>query len=269
MHFATLASGSSGNSILVGEGNRQFLVDSGITGKRLLHNLSLLGIQVTQVEGIVVTHEHADHIKGVGVLARKLKVPVYASAAIWDAMSPVLGKLDPAQKVVVDREFRCAGLDVLLFPTSHDSRESYGLRVEKQNGSGRKLALGIATDTGIITEAMHHYLAGCDGLVVEANHDEDRLWQGNYPWYLKQRISSIYGHLANKQLAEGLIEWLDGNTQQVVLAHLSEENNTPEIALGTVLQILRRANMSKKCPQVRFRVAPRHSPHELIVLREE
>lgn len=270
MHCATLASGSSGNSIVVGHGKRNFLVDCGISMKALLHNLSILNIAATEIEGIFVTHEHTDHIKGVGAIARKLKVPVYASAKIWEEMNRSVGKLTEEQRVVVTESFSCAGLKMNVFPTSHDSKESYGLRVEYENSStNRKKAIGIATDTGIITEEMHRGLVGCDALVVEANHDQEMLWQGSYPWYLKKRISGNFGHLENKQLAEGLLDWIDGNTQRVVLAHLSEENNTPEIALTSILRILKGSRIAKENPELRLRVAPRYTPHELIVLGED
>lgn len=269
MHFTTLASGSSGNAILVGEGNRNLLVDCGISGKRLLHNLSRLNILNTEIEGIVVTHEHVDHIRGVGILARKLKIPIYATTGLWEAMGPFLGNITENQRIEVQDSFSCAGLDVLLYPTSHDSRESYGLKVSRPKREDKgALAVGIATDSGRITEEMHRHLKGCDAFVVEANYDEEQLWNGSYPWHLKKRISGHYGHLENKQLAEGLSEWIKENTQRVVLAHLSEENNTPEIALSTVERILRDLNISKICPNVRVQVAPRHTPHELIILRE-
>lgn len=269
MHFTTLASGSSGNAILVGEDNRHLLVDCGISGKSLLYNLSQLNIADSEIEGIVVTHEHVDHIRGVGVLARKLKIPIYATTGLWEAMSHSLGKIAENQHIEVQKSFSCAGLDVLLYPTSHDSRESYGLKVlrPKRKDKG-DLAVGIATDSGIITEEMHQHLKGCDAFVVEANYDEKRLWQGSYPAYLKKRISGQYGHLENKQLAEGLSEWVEENTQRVMLAHLSEENNTPEIAFSTVRRILRDSNRSKRYPDVQVHVAPRHTAHELIKLRE-
>jgi len=263
MHFATLASGSSGNAILVGEENRNFLVDSGITVKRILANLEMINLSALQIEGIIITHEHSDHIQGVGALARKLKIPVYATTGIWNEMESKLGKLKPDQIVEVDRELTLAGMEIRLVPTSHDSRESYGLRV-----AGKRHTLGIATDSGIVTEEMNKRLQGCDAYVVEANHDSQKLWDGRYPWYLKKRINSDVGHLSNVQLAEALKEWLVENTQRVVLAHLSEENNTPEIALNTVLGILRDSSVRQRCSRLRIRVAPRHTPHELIFLGE-
>ncbi|MFZ3101467.1 MAG: MBL fold metallo-hydrolase [Desulfitobacteriaceae bacterium] len=270
MHFATIASGSSGNAILVGEGDKNLLVDCGVSAKSLLANLSYLGIAASCLEGIIVTHEHIDHIRGVGVLARKLNIPIYATAGIWEELAGTIGKLREDQKVEVKDRFGCAGLAIEIFSTSHDSRESYGVRIERQRQEGKTpLVVGIATDSGMITEEMNQHLTGCDALIVEANHDREKLWQGSYPWHLKKRISSNYGHLENSQLAEGLLSWIDENTQRLVLAHLSEENNTPELALSTVLRILRDSNIPKRNPRLRLRVAPRFSPHELIHLREE
>lgn len=269
MHFTTLASGSSGNSILVGEDNRHLLVDCGISGKSLLHNLSRINIPDSEIEGIIVTHEHVDHIRGVGILARKLNIPIYATAGIWEAMSPSLGKLSENQCIQVRDSFSCAGFDILLYPTSHDSRESYGLKVLRSGGKDKKnLAVGIATDSGMITEEMHMHLKGCNGFVVEANYDDNRLMNGPYPAYLKRRIRGQYGHLENRQMAEGLLEWIDDNTQSIVLAHLSEENNTPEIALSTVVRILKDSNRLNEELNIKVQVAPRHSPHDLIYLRE-
>lgn len=270
MHFATLVSGSSGNATVVGHRNRNFLVDCGLSLKSLLHNLALLDISASEIEGIIVTHEHNDHIKGIGPVARKLKIPIFASAGIWEEMNSSLGKLDEQQKVVITDSFTCAGLDVQVFPTSHDSRESYGYRIKSPGtGPGHEKFLGIATDTGIITEEMNRHLKGCDALIVEANHDEEKLWNGSYPWYLKKRISGNFGHLENKQLAEGLLEWIQGNTERIVLAHLSEENNTPELALSTVLKVLKGSRVAKDNPDLKLRVAPRYTPHELIILGED
>ncbi|MGI6119093.1 MAG: MBL fold metallo-hydrolase [Desulfosporosinus sp.] len=269
MHFTTLASGSSGNAILVGEDNRHLLVDCGISGKSLLQNLSQLNIPDSEIEGIVITHEHVDHIRGVGVLARKLKIPIYATSGLWEVISPLLGKLAENQRILVKDSFSCAGLDILLYPTSHDSRESFGLKVSRlQRQDKRRMAVGIATDSGIITAEMHRHLKGCDAFVVEANYDDQMLMYGSYPAYLKRRIRGQYGHLENKQLAEGLLEWITENTQRIMLAHLSKENNTPEIALSIIKRILRDSKKSREYRNVQVHVAPRYSPHELIMLKE-
>jgi len=261
MYFATLASGSSGNSIIVGEDNRNFLVDCGITVKRLLANVDMINLSAAQIEGIIVTHEHSDHIQGVGALARRLKIPVYATYGIWDEMEESLGVLKPEQKVIISEEIYLAGMHIQLIPTSHDSRESYALKV-----TSKRHTLAIATDSGIVTREMSKNLLGCNAYVVEANHDLEMLINGKYPWYLKKRINSQYGHLSNIQLGKALCEWLTENAKNVVLAHLSAENNTPELALNTVINILRDSEVKHRCPKLKVRVAPRHLPHELIIL---
>ena len=269
MHFTSLASGSSGNAILVGEAGRHFLIDCGISGVRLLHNLSQLNIAASEIEGIVVTHEHSDHIRGVGILARKLKIPVYTTEGLWEEITPLLGDLAESQRKEVEKEFSCAGLDVVLYPTSHDSRESYGLKITRPSEQGRRdLVVGVATDSGVITEEMHRHLQGCDAYVLEANHDEQMLKHGPYPAHLKKRILSQYGHLENEKAAEGLLTWLTGKTQRVLLAHLSEENNTPGVAFGTVKRMLRDSRRSKEFKNLMLHVAPRHVPHSLLVLKE-
>jgi phosphoribosyl 1,2-cyclic phosphodiesterase len=251
--------------MVVGDGEQNFLVDCGVSARGALHNLSLLGIAAQSIRGVVVTHEHHDHIQGVGALARKLKIPVYATPGLWEELDRSVGKLTPEQRVEVSRSFCCAGIQVKLFPTSHDSRESYGLRLTAGRGDKRQV-IGIATDSGAITKEMDDGLTGCDALIVEANHDQERLWQGSYPWYLKKRVAGEFGHLANRQLAEALLVWVQENTQKIVLAHLSEENNTPELALRTVLHTLRASPIAKQNPGLRLRVAPRYQPHDLIVL---
>lgn len=261
MYFATLASGSSGNAIIVGEEKRSFLVDCGITAKRLLANLKMIDIPSFQIEGIIITHEHSDHINGVGVLARKLEIPIYATSLVWGEMEQNLGRLKPEQKVIIEKEVNLAGMHIRLVPTSHDSKDSYGLKI-----TGQQHTLAIATDSGIITAEMDKYFQGCDAYIVEANHDSKRLWEGKYPWYLKQRISSKKGHLSNNDLAEALKEWLTEKAQKVVLAHLSAENNTPQLALATVLGTLRALKVRARCPNLKFSVASRHVPRELVKL---
>jgi len=264
VHFCSLASGSSGNAVLVGEAGRHFLVDCGISGNRVLAHLAAVGIPVEELEGILVTHEHTDHILGAGVLARRLKIPVYAGEGVWEGMEKTLGRLRSDQKKVLDREVTLAGLHVDLFTTSHDCRQGKGMKITGEQGT-----LGILTDTGIVTDQMHKALMGCTSFLIEANHDLDRLWKGRYPPSLKKRIAGVRGHLSNIQAAEGLCRWVQSNTQRVVLAHLSEENNTPELAMRTVCSILRDSPVKGRCPKLKIRVAPRHGPHELIILDGE
>ncbi|MDR1070089.1 MAG: MBL fold metallo-hydrolase [Gracilibacteraceae bacterium] len=264
MFFGTLASGSSGNAILVGDEGGSFLIDSGVSTTRLTENMRRVGARIEELRGIFVTHEHFDHVRGVGTAARKYGLPVYATEKIWEAMEKTVGALAAEQRVVVETDdFTLAGFDLTLIRTSHDSVESYGLLVR----SGA-LSLGVATDTGVVTADMRAKLRGCDALIIEANHDGNMLWQGSYPYYLKKRVAGEAGHLSNRQAGEALRELIEKNTQKVVLAHLSEENNTPALALRTVVEMLRSHEARQKCGRVKIRVAPRHEPHELITLDE-
>ncbi|MCL1853991.1 MAG: MBL fold metallo-hydrolase [Peptococcaceae bacterium] len=264
MDFCSLSSGSSGNALVVGEEGRYFLVDCGISAGRAEACLDQVQIPVHQIEGIVVTHEHSDHILGVGALARRLRIPVYAGDLVWEAMEKTLGRLTCEQKRTVEDAAAVAGLQVDFFATSHDCRQGKGLRIE-----GRQGTLGVLTDTGMLTERMHKALTGCTCIVIEANHDLDRLWRGRYPQSLKKRVAGVHGHLSNIQAAEGLCRWVQDNTQRVVLAHLSEENNSPELALRTVCSILRDSPVKRRCPRLKIRVAPRHGPHELITIDDD
>jgi phosphoribosyl 1,2-cyclic phosphodiesterase len=266
LRFATLASGSSGNSILVGQGERFFLVDAGLPASRLLDSLASLGISRQQLEGIFITHEHGDHLSGAFALARKCGIPIYATLGIWEEMEKASACPAGEYKKLVDGSlsFTLAGLKVRLCRTSHDSRESFGLRVDSPGCS-----LGIVTDTGMITPEMDFLLAGLNAYIIEANHDRQKLWDGPYPRHLKQRIDSNRGHLSNRQTGEVLRRWIEPHTQKVVLAHLSEINNTPALALRTVVEMLKNDVVRAKCSALRLRAAPRHEPHELIVLGEE
>jgi phosphoribosyl 1,2-cyclic phosphodiesterase len=179
-------------------------------------------------------------------------------------MEKSVGRLSADQKRVVESVVLLAGMRVDLFATSHDCRQGKGLKV-----IGNQSSLGILTDSGMLTDQMHKMLTGCTSFLIEANHDLDRLWKGRYPQSLKKRIAGIRGHLSNVQAAEGLCRWVQSNTQRIVLAHLSEENNTPELAIRTVCSILRDSPVRQRCPSLKIRVAPRHMPHDLITLEAD
>lgn len=264
MFFATLASGSSGNAILVGARGGSFLIDAGLPAARLLENMRRVGARPEELEGIFVTHEHEDHIRGVGALARKRGLPVYATEGIWAAMETGTGALPAAcRRVIAADSFTLAGLSLTLIRTSHDSKESYGLLARAEG-----LTLGVATDTGVVTPDMRAKLRNCDALIIEANHDSDMLRRGRYPYCLKKRVAGEFGHLSNAQTGEALRDWIGENTQKVVLAHLSAENNTPALALRTIVEMLRGHAVRQKCARLKIRVAPRHEPDEIIVLGE-
>lgn len=253
MKLTTLASGSSGNSTLITGGETSLLVDAGLSGKAIEQKLESLGVNPKSLAGILVTHEHRDHTQGVGVLARRHKLPVYA----LDDCLPLLGvgKLPEVVVLKSGSAFELGDLKVELFDTSHDSAASTGLVC--YHGESK---VGLATDTGQVSEVMVRKLSGCSGLVFEANHDEEMLWNGSYPYYLKRRITATTGHLSNKDAGKALAEIIDSRTKRLVLAHLSEENNDPGLALQTVANILVEIGVPEVAPGLKMRAAPRHTP---------
>ncbi len=244
MEYSAIASGSSGNCIFVRSNGTGVLIDAGITGKRIYANLSELGCDPQRdVHGLLVTHEHQDHVCAVGVVARKLRIPVYANAATWQGMSSFVGKIPDEQRQVFrsGETFSVGDLQITSFCTSHDALESVGYIID----DGR-WKLGIVTDTGLLTPQMLQILKNVDELILEANHDLDLLQKGRYPWPLKKRIMGEFGHLSNRAAAAA-VEFLVKNGRisegRVVLGHLSEENNRPELVLKEVLARLAEAKI--------------------------
>ncbi len=256
MKLATLASGSSGNSTLISGGNTSLLIDAGLSGKSIVSKLEILQVNPQQLTAIIVSHEHRDHTHGVGVLARKYKLPVYVLEECVPGLN--IGELPPGccKTVQAGDTLDIGDLKVELFNTSHDSAASTGLVCYH-----KEVKAGFATDTGQVTPEMKRKLKACDGLVFEANHDEDMLWQGRYPYHIKKRIAAKTGHLSNTDAGMALAEIIDKNTKQLMLAHLSEENNRPELALRTVTDILQDCGVSEITPGLKIRPAPRYTPH--------
>lgn len=228
IRFCVLSSGSKGNAIWVESGGRALLVDAGLSGKELVRRMNLAGLDPARLEGILVTHEHRDHVHGVGVMARRFKIPVYINEATMIAADYLLGPVRPVLfRTGADTEI--AGLNVHPFSISHDSADPVGFTFEN---SGSRL--GLATDLGVATNLVRERLAGCHGLILESNHDLKMLMEGPYPWETKRRVKSRHGHLSNEDAAELLASLAHSGLSQVVLAHLSQTNNLPELALECV-----------------------------------
>lgn len=230
-----LASGSKGNSIYISTGQTSVLIDAGLSGVEIERRMASQKISVSEIDAIIVSHEHSDHIKGVGILARKHKLPVFISSKTKKAADVQLGRVDLINLFSCGCEFAINGLVIRPFSTSHDADDPAGFTIS----SGSK-KIGIATDLGIATAMVKQHLKGCDCVVLEANHDLRMLEDGPYPWPLKQRIKSRTGHLSNDSSRELLMEVLHDGMSHVILAHLSETNNTPEKALTAVTQRLDR-----------------------------
>lgn len=229
MRFSVLGSGSKGNCTLVESDSTRLLIDNGFSGKEIVGRLAGLGIAPETLTAIVVTHEHDDHIKGIGVLARRLNLPVYANAATHSAAERRVGNLPSRREFGVGEAFALGDLQIHPFSVSHDTADPVGFVVS--NGAS---SLGYCTDTGKITQLIRHHLQKCQALVLEANHDVQMVHEGPYPLPLKQRVLSSRGHLANGDSVELAARLAEDRLQLLVLAHLSEINNHPDLVFQEV-----------------------------------
>ncbi len=221
MKFCLLASGSRGNAIWVEEGGVALAVDCGLSAREFKARAAKRGLEVKKLSAILISHEHRDHISGVGPLARSLGVPVIANEATMDAGAM---KLPPTATTFSTGDSLDFGpLKIQTLPISHDAAEPVAFVLESAAG-----ALGLATDLGAVTNLVRQRLMGLSSLILEFNHDYDRLMEGPYPWPLKQRVRSRSGHLANEEAAELAAHVYHRDLKHLVLAHLSQTNNTPE-----------------------------------------
>ena len=265
LRFAPLFSGSSGNAIYVGTDRTNLLIDAGVSGSRVLDELKTVGVNPSDLDGILVTHEHSDHIKGVGVLARKLRIPIYATEGTWAGMEAKLGKISLNQQAIIQTEspFYIGDLDITAFPTPHDALEPCGFAFS--NGCAR---FAIATDIGYAREGWMKYIFGADAVLLEANYDPDMLTAGSYPFELKKRILSRKGHLSNDDAGAVAAKLVQSGAKQIILGHLSKENNFPELALRTVELILRQNGIDPES-DLDLRVALRDETTGLFALSSE
>ncbi|MEC0722368.1 MBL fold metallo-hydrolase [Bacillus haynesii] len=235
LQFSVLASGSTGNALYLETDDHAFLVDAGLSGKAMEGLMAQIDRKLDQLDGIFVTHEHSDHIKGLGVLARKYELPVYANEKTWKAMEGHIGKMDNGQKFVFPMETvkSFCSLDVESFGVSHDAAEPM-FYVFHYNG--RKLAL--ITDTGYVSDRMKGIIRSANAFVFESNHDVGMLQMGRYPWNIKRRILSDVGHVSNEDAALAMTDVIGDETSRIYLAHLSQDNNMKELARMSVQQTL-------------------------------
>ena len=233
--FLSLYSSSSGNSILISNSDTNILIDAGVSASKICAALNDAGVDPNQIDAILVTHEHSDHICGIRVLAKKYNIPVFANASTMEGVLKSAPTIRPGDAHIIteSKEYSIRSMKIKAFVTPHDSASSVSYVIESDN---KKYA--VATDTGSITKAMLGNLAGCEAVVIEANHDEEMLKNGPYPYLLKKRILSDIGHLSNKNcawLATQLAIW---GTKRILLGHLSEQNNTPQKAFDCVKKSL-------------------------------
>ena len=250
MEFYTLASSSSGNAALVRSGETSILLDAGISARRIAQALALLGMTPEDLDAILITHEHSDHVNGIATLTKKFAIPVYASRGT----AHFLPQAGSALRIFEAGDALTVGeLAIQSFRTSHDAADSVDYRVDAPDGS-----LGALTDTGYVTDDAAKALTGVDLLLLEANHDVGMLQCGPYPYHLKRRILGEHGHLSNEAAADFALHCVKNGTSDILLAHLSAENNTPEAAEYAVARRLQAAGCS-----IRLGVAPRDRMSEV------
>lgn len=233
MRLCSIASGSSGNCIYVGSDSTHLLVDTGISKKRIEESLAELDVKGEELNGILITHEHSDHIQGLGVFCRKYEVPIYATRGTIAGICAckTLGKMPEGlfREITTDEMFDIGDLTVKPFAISHDANEPTGFRIENE-----KKAVAVATDLGIYDDYIVENLKGLDAVVLEANHDIHMLEVGPYPYPLKRRVLGDHGHLSNELSGRLLCNILHDKMKYILLGHLSRENNFPELAYETV-----------------------------------
>ena len=224
MRICLLASGSKGNAVFIESGESRVLIDAGLSARELLRRLEQIGVRGDELDAIFVTHEHGDHCLGLGPLARRCNLPVFMHPATRQAL-PRLGRIDTLREFQAGDTLHFRDLEIRTFPLTHDAVAPVGYTIESSAGK-----MGLATDLGLATRLLAQNLRDCRALVLESNHDEDMLRDGPYPWHLKQRIRSNHGHLSNTAAADLLRCLLWEGLEAVFLAHLSETNNTPQLA---------------------------------------
>ena len=240
LRFSPLFSGSSGNATYVGCDDASILVDAGLSGTRVIQELKRMGIDPARLDAILVTHEHSDHIKGIGILSRKFDLPVYASEGTWRAMMGKIGNVQEKNIRVFEpgQDFFIGSIDVTPFATPHDAAQPVGYTFEV---SGAKLA--IATDLGCVRDGWLKQVMGADAVILESNFDPDMLQTGPYPYDLKRRIMGRHGHLSNDDAGEVAVELARHGAKQIILGHLSKENNYPELAMKCCELALRQSGI--------------------------
>ncbi len=239
MEFCSLASGSSGNSYVVRHGDTVLLVDCGISGKKIFAGLKDHGMEPTEVTGVLITHEHVDHTKSIKIVLKKTQALAYMNIGTWQCLSD---KVPEKNQILIGsrEEFQIGAITVRPFVVSHDATEPLGYSFV---ADGRQLS--ILTDTGIVTESIEKAVKDADLLVLEANHDSNVLQMSSYPYSLKRRILGNKGHLSNEAAADCIMKVHQKNSKprQILLAHLSHQNNTPEMAKITVCNMLEEAGI--------------------------
>ena len=264
MYFCPLYSGSSGNALFCQYGNTRLLIDAGKPGRSISDALNQIGVDMETISGVLITHEHSDHIAGAGVLARKYHLPLYATAGTWAGIGDKIGRVDPElhREIAAGQDFYLGNFGITPFSIPHDAADPVGFRLW-----GGELSVATATDLGHFSADVYRQIAGADLVLLESNHDPELLRSNpRYSAALKKRILGDHGHLSNESCAGALLRLIDGGTYNVILGHLSGENNTPGLARRTSEAALTQAGI-RPGQDVRLAVALRDQVGEVYCIR--
>lgn len=240
VRFCSLASGSSGNCHVISDEKSYFLIDAGLSGKQIQNKLGEVGIDPKGLSGVLISHEHSDHVQSAGILSRRFNIPIYANEGTWAGMEAKLGKIS-AENIrffQTNQPFELGEFLITPYGISHDANDPVGFSF-----CNRGVKISITTDLGYMSDDIKEQIKDSDLVVLESNHDVEMLKAGSYPYYLKRRILSDHGHLSNEAAGNAIVELVKKNVKSVMLAHLSQENNFPELAIATIEGILKMNNV--------------------------
>ena len=265
MYFCPLYSGSSGNALFCQYGETRLLIDAGKSGKTIEDALASIGTDIRSISGVLITHEHSDHISGAGVLARKYHLPLYATRETWWAMKDKIGKIPPdtVREIEAGKDFWLGDIGVVPFSIPHDAADPVGFRLY-----GGSLSISTATDLGVFSEDVYSNIAGSTMVLLESNHDPDMLRHNpRYNAALKARILGDHGHLSNEACSRALLRLISSGTADVILGHLSGENNTPLLARTVSTRAMEREGI-RPGEDIRMQVALRDEVGSVYILKE-
>lgn len=259
LNFCSLYSGSTGNSLYIESSQSKILVDAGVSMKKITEALDSIHTNIEEIDAIIVTHEHGDHIKSIGSLSKKYNIPVYANEKTWNAMpkQAICVANENKRSFCVAKKFEIEDLIIEPFHIPHDAADPCGFNIYKDNKK-----ISIATDLGHVDEKTTQYLKESSFVMLESNYDPEILKCCSYPYILKTRIAGPNGHLSNSLAGKTICSLIDTGLTSVMLGHLSKENNFPELAYKTVIEELNEQNYKESC--ISLNVASRIGPSNLI-----
>lgn len=259
MRFCSLYSGSTGNSLLVQGNETKILVDAGVSAKKITEALTSINIEMKEINAIIITHEHIDHIRSLGTLAKKYNIPVYANLRTWNGIENEKNiiKIEDKNYFKIGKEFEIGDLTIKPFSTSHDAMDSCGFTITNDNKK-----ISIATDLGEVTNEVIENIKESKFLLLESNYEPELLKFCSYPYILKSRIAGNKGHLSNHEAGKTISKLIDYGLKNVMLGHLSKESNFPELAYKSVTNEMLQYGIKEN--EIELKVANRDKPSEII-----